>query len=343
MTVPTSPPSMRPEALARQVGTVRRQAGRVGSRAARLGRRVRVRGGWLRILRNAVVGFYNQAGTRMAAALSYYSILVAGPTLLLTLWVGSLLFGEQATREAVAQILSRALPPNAGGANDLASEVVQHSTPTAGLALLVGVFSLFGFTRALTTSLNVTMNAEGREPLHRTALVAPLLLVAVFGLLWGAWALRLAIDVVEVAAGTSDDSIFGYLLEGLVPLLLAAVYFSIILSVVPRVQLTRVEVLLPSALGALLWESARRLFGWLVGSDSSYLRLFGPFGGLLALLGWVYLSSAILVLIGQFAWAFAMERRGRGRLAAELPSEAGLSGRVPPHEADNMVNEASRY
>lgn len=343
MAAPTSPPSIRSDVLAGRVRTVRRHAGRVGSSAARLGRRVRVRGGWLRVLRNAVVGFYNQAGTRMAAALSYYSILVAGPTLLLTLWLGSLLFGEQATREAVAQILSRALPPNAGGANDLASEIVQQSTPAAGLAILAGAFSLFGFTRALTTSLNVTMNAEGREPLHRTALVAPLLVVAVFGLLWGAWALRLAIDVVEVAAGTSADSIFGYLLEGLVPLLLAAVYFSIILSVVPRVQLTRVEVLLPSALGALLWESARRLFGWLVGSDSSYLRLFGPFGGLLALLGWVYLSSAILVLIGQFAWAFAMERRGRGRLAAELPSEAGLSGRVPPHEADNMVNEGSRY
>ena len=308
-----------------------------------MGRRVRVRGGWLRVLRNAVVGFYNQAGTRMAAALSYYSMLVAGPTLLLTLWVGTLLFGEEATREAVAQIVSRALPPNAGGANEVASEVVQHSTPAAGLAILAGIFSLFGFTRALTTSLNVTMNAEGREPLHRTAIVAPLLLVAVFGLLWGAWALRLAIDVVEVAAGTTDDSVFGYLLEGLVPLLLAAVYFSIILSVVPRVQLTRVEVLLPSALGALLWESSRRLFGWLVGSESSYLRLFGPLGGLVALLGWVYVSSAILVLIGQFAWAFSMERRGRGRLAAELPSEAGLSGRVPPHEADNMVNEAAPY
>ena len=329
--------------LSRHVGSVRRHAGRVGSRAARLARRVRVRGGWLRVLRNAVVGFYNQAGTRMAAALSYYSILVAGPTLLLTLWVGTLLFGEEATREAVAQIVNRALPPNAAGANEVASEVVQHSTPAAGLAILAGVGSLFGFTRALTTSLNVTMNAEGREPLHRTVIVGPLLLMAVFGLLWGAWALRLAIQVVEVATGSSGDSIFGQLLEGLVPLLLAAVYFSIILALVPRVQLTRAEVLIPSVVGALLWESARRLFSWLVGSDSSYLRLFGPVGGLVALLVWVYVSSAILVLMGQFAWAFAMERRGRGRLAAELPSEAGLSGRVPPHAADNMVNEAAPY
>ncbi|MDP8921865.1 MAG: YihY/virulence factor BrkB family protein [Chloroflexota bacterium] len=312
-------------------------------RASKLGRRVRVHGGWLRVLRNTVVGFHNQAGTRMAAALSYYSIFVAGPTLILTLWLGTLLFGEEATREAVARLLSRALPPNAGAANAVASEVVRRSTPTASLAILVGMVSLFGFTRALTTSLNVTMNAEGREPLHRTIVVAPLLLAAVAGLLWGAWALEIAIDVVEVATGTGDDSLLGHLLGGFVPLALAAVYFAMILSVVPRVQLSRTEVLVPAAVGAVLWEAARQVFGWLVGTESIYLEVFGPLGGVVALLGWVYLSSAILVLIGQFTWAFAMERRGRGRLAAELPREAGLSGRIQPLEADNVVNEASHH
>ena len=311
----------------------------MGSHARRVGRRVRVRGGWLRVLRNTVFGFVNQAGMRMAAALSYYSIFVAGPTLLLTLWLGSLLFGEATTRDAVAQIFDRALPPNAGAANAVANEVLRRSTPTAGLAVLVGIGALFGFTRALTTSLNVTMNAEGREPLHRTIVVAPLLLLAVLGLLWGAWSLELAIDVFALATGVAEDSLLGRLLGGLVPLALAGVYFAIILSVVPRVQLSRLEVLLPAGLGALLWEASRQAFGWLVGAESFYLQVFGPLGGVVALLGWVYVSSAILVLIGQFAWAFAMERRGRGRLAAELPREAGLSGRIQPRDADTMVSE----
>jgi len=59
-----------------------------------------------------------------------------------------------------------------------------------------------------------------------------------------------------------------------------------------------------------------------------------------ALLSWIYLSSAILVLTGQFSWAFAMERRGRGRLAREAPREAGLAQSTDRFQRDNVVNEA---
>lgn len=96
---------------------------------------------------------------------------------------------------------------------------------------------------------------------------------------------------------------------------------------------------MPALLGALLWEGARHVFGWLVGADNVYLRVFGPLGGVVALLGWVYLSSGILVLTGQFAWAHAMERRGRGQLAFDAPRQAGLDGWMHPFVGDNAVNE----
>jgi hypothetical protein len=60
-----------------------------------------------------------------------------------------------------------------------------------------------------------------------------------------------------------------------------------------------------------------------------------------ALLGWIYVSSVILVLTGQFAWAFAMERRGRGQLARRSPRQAGLERLTAPLEQDNAVNEAN--
>ena len=71
------------------------------------------RAGWARVLRNTVVGFVKQAGTRMAAALSYYALLAAGPMLVLTIALGGLLLGEEATREIVATTLPRLLPPSA--------------------------------------------------------------------------------------------------------------------------------------------------------------------------------------------------------------------------------------
>jgi membrane protein len=298
-------------------------------------------GGWVRILRNTLVAYVEQAGSRMAAALSYYSIFVGGPVLLLTLVLGSALFGEEATREAVTQVLQRMLPQGSAEAAEVAQQMVRTSTPTASLALVVGIFSLLGFTRALATSINVTLNTEGTEPFRRTFVVGPVLLLAVFGLLWGAWALRFLIEVVEAGTGMAASRMADFLLGAVAPLLLAIVYFAIILTVIPRVQLSRSEVMVPAVLGAVLWEAARHLFGWLVESGSTYLRVFGPLGGVVALLGWVYVSSAILVLTGQLAWAYSMERRGRGRSAAFAPKEAGLAGWRRPFHGDNAVNEDS--
>jgi membrane protein len=300
---------------------------------------VRRRGGWARVLRNTVVGYVEQAGSRMAAALSYYSIFVGGPMLLFTLVLGTAIFGEQATREAVTELVERVLPPGGGEASEVAQRMVRTSTPTASLALVAGLFSLLGFTRALATSVNVTLNLEGTETLRRTILVGPLLVVAVLGLLWGAWAFRILVEVLQASTGFATSALAEFLLGGVLPLLLAIVYFGIILTVVPRVQLSKSEVLLPAALGALLWETTRHVFGWLVKSGSGYLQVFGPLGGIVALLAWVYLSCAILVLVGQFTWAYAMERRGRGRSASYAPREASLQGWRRPFHGDNAVNE----
>jgi thiamine monophosphate kinase len=37
-------------------------------------------------------------------------------------------------------------------------------------------------------------------------------------------------------------------------------------------------ILAGAVIGAVLWESARNAFGWLIGTDNFYLRLFGPLG-----------------------------------------------------------------
>lgn len=300
------------------------------------------RGGWARVVRNTLVGFFTQAGTRMAAALSYYALVAAGPILVLTIGLGSLLLGEEVIREMVAVALPRLLPPSAGSATALAEEVVRTSAPATGLAALTGLLALAGFTRALAASLNVTLNEAGSEPIRRTVRIVPLLYLAVLGLLWGSWMLELLARPLSAAASESLLPRPGLLLGSVAPFLLALLHFSIILTIVPRARLTAVEVLVPAAVGAALWEGARHLFGWLVGTDSFYLHVFGPIGGVVALLGWIYLSSVVLVLTGQLAWAFAMERRGRGALARRAPRRAGLEGWADPFERDNAVNEAQR-
>jgi membrane protein len=308
--------------------------------ALRVERRLFGRAGWARVLRNTVVGFVKQAGTRMAAALSYYALLAAGPMLLLTIALGSVLLGDEETRAIIAATLPRLLPPSAAIATSLAEGAVQQSHPATGLAIVTGLISVVGFTRALATSLNVMMNEVGSEPIQRTVRLVPLLYLAVLGLIWGSWFFELLARLAESSLLESVIPRPGLILGGIAPFCLAIVHFTIILAVVPRARLAPIEIVVPALAGAVLWELARNAFGWLIGSDSVYLRLFGPLGGVIALLGWIYLSSAILVLTGQFAWAFAMERRGRGLLARRAPRQAGLERYTDPFKQDNAVNEA---
>jgi membrane protein len=288
-----------------------------------------------------VVGFVKQAGGRMAAALSFYLVVLGGPMLVLTLAVGSALFGEEPTKEAVAQFLQGLLPPSAGGGPELAQDTIRASKPTASLALLVGIAAFFGFTRALTTSLNVTLRAEGTEPATRSFLVGPIFLVAALGLIWVGWAFKLVLQTAQLGAESSSVWALDVLMLALAPFALVALLLMIILAVIPRVRLAASEIILPALLGAALWETARHLFSWLIGGDNLYLQMFGPLGGIMALFGWLYLSAAGLVLTGQFAWAYAMERRGEGHLAQEAPRAEGPDGKVEPFEPEHMVNEST--
>lgn len=312
----------------------------MAGRVRRLDRRLFGRAGWARVLRNTAVGFVIQAGTRMAAALSYYALLAAGPLVVLTIALGGLVLGDAVMHDVATVALGRLLPPSAELPAAIAEQLVRSSRPVAGLALVTGIVSLVGFTRALASSLNVMLNEFGGEPIRRTARMAPLLYVAVVGLIWGSWLFEGLARLAEASLLATVLPRPGLLLGSVAPLLLAISHFIIVLTLVPRTRLSLVEVLVPAVLGGLCWEGARIAFGWLVGTDSFYLTLFGPLGGVVALLGWIYVSSVILVLTGQFAWAFAMERRGRGSLARRAPREAGLERHARPLEQDNAVNEA---
>ena len=297
--------------------------------------------GWPRIIRNASIGFIIQAGTRMAAALSYYALFVAGPTLVLTIALGSSFFGEGETRQIVAQALRRLLPPSAAAASTLAEQAVQTSAPATTLALVDRLLRTDRLYAGAHDQSERDVQSGWLQPIRRTVWIAPVLYVTIVGLLWGSWLLTLLARFVQEAAPGGPLPHADMLVRTVAPLLLAWVHLSIILRIVPRAKLRTIEILVPAAIGAVFWEGARHLFGWMIGTDSFYIHLFGSLGGVVALLGWIYLSSAILVLTGQIAWAFAMERRGRGDLARKSPREAGLDRSVDPFGRDNAVNEAS--
>jgi membrane protein len=61
---------------------------------------------------------------------------------------------------------------------------------------------------------------------------------------------------------------------------------------------------------SLVWELAKHLFGWYVVHLAGYSIFYGSFSTLIMFVFWVYYSSTILVVGGEFAYFLEEDRQG---------------------------------
>jgi len=66
------------------------------------------------LVKRTVKGFYKVHAPTMAAAISFYALMTIAPFAVLTLWVGSLLFGQASTRGTIVHSLNQLLGTSLG-------------------------------------------------------------------------------------------------------------------------------------------------------------------------------------------------------------------------------------
>src|SRR5581483_12330791 len=120
-----------------------------------------------RLLCDAAVDWWNDGAPRLAAALSFYTVLSISPLLMVVLAVAGFVFGEEAARRALVEQLQEQVGPEA--AAYLQSLLQVATRPTGGtLATVLGVGTLLvgatgGFVQ-LQDALNAIWNAPaGRK------------------------------------------------------------------------------------------------------------------------------------------------------------------------------------
>jgi uncharacterized BrkB/YihY/UPF0761 family membrane protein len=79
----------------------------------------------------------------------------------------------------------------------------------------------------------------------------------------------------------------------------------------PRRQIDLVDVWPAALTTAILWELTRRLMAFYL-AQTNMISGYGPIGAAMALLFWVYVSSIIILLGAEIAYAVAKERRHFG-------------------------------
>jgi membrane protein len=275
-------------------------------------------------LKQTVSSWLGHEGPRLAAALSFYSLLSLAPLVILSIAMASLAFGRSAAQDAVINEVRDLM--GAAGARTVQTVIEYGKTPHAGgvasaigiVILLLGASSVFG---ELQSALNKIWDAKrptdaGIVSLIRSRLVS-FALVLGFGFL-------LLVSLVFSAVLTAFGRFFSTHLSlpsGLLTASNAAVSFvgiflliCLILRYVPDVTLRWQDVWEGALTTTVLFIGGKALLGVYLGK-AAIGSAYGAAGSLIVVIIWVYYSAMILYFGAEFT-------RVRARGGSPLKSAA---------------------
>lgn len=270
---------------------------------------------------------------RLGASLSYYTLFSLFPLILVVLAIIRLLLvNSDAARDAILAGLSSVT----GGFRDefvATLEAAMQSRRTSGIigtaTLLLGASWVLG---ELVSAFNIIWDVE--PPAHggpgewlRSSLFTVALLLALAFLLLVSMLVSAGLTALtQFTSSMPGGRIIGMVVQWVITVGVLTCVFALLFKYLPRTHVAWNDVWLGGALTAVSWSILQYAISFYI-TLSSY-KNYGAVGSILALVAWVYLSSQVLFLGGEFTSVYARHygsRAGRGPL-----TESPVGGAAAP-------------
>ncbi|MFB6120107.1 MAG: YihY/virulence factor BrkB family protein [Halobacteriaceae archaeon] len=248
--------------------------------------------------------------TFLAAAVAYYAFVSLVPLFLVSLAVGSALFGDELATYAV-ETAGGALAPSG---EQLLRDAILNADGRTGVGIVSVVVLAWGglrLFRGLDAAFSQVYGVEAHKSLGRQLLDAATVLSAI----------GLAAVAAVVVGGVAPA--MHYLPDVLSPLPLVAaltVAFFPMFYVFPDVDVDAREVLPGTVFAAVGWTALTATFG-LYASNVGGFALYGVLGAALLLVTWLYLASIIIILGGVLNAVLAGRTDADGETETETDAE----------------------
>lgn len=269
------------------------------------------------LVKTAIGDFREDRALRLAAALSFYTVLSFAPLLLIVVGLAGFVGVSEAFRQEIDDQLRTLIGP-AGG--ELARVVLEHADePRKGvISIIVGLATiLFGATGVfvqLQEALNTIWEVQRRPGsgfwnLVRKRLLSFAMVLAIGFLLLVSLVLSAAITLVQSKIATEQGWFWQPANTG-VSMIVVTVLFGLMYKILPDAKIAWGDVVIGAVLTGLLMTLGKYAIGLYLG-HSSVGSAYGAAGSLMVLLVWVY-YSAIIVLFGAELTQVYAHHRGRG-------------------------------
>jgi membrane protein len=285
--------------------------------------------------------------SRLAAALSYYTIFSVAPLLIIAVAVAGLVFGREEASRHLADETRDLLGPQ--GAEAIQTMLQNAGKTGAGLlATVVGIGTLLlgasGAFAQLQDALNTIWEVKPKEGrgvrgMLRDRFLSFSLVLAIGFLLLVSLVLSAALAAVgKYLAGVLPvSSALMQALNFALSFAATTFLFALIFKVLPDVRIRWRDVWVGAAVTALLFSIGRFLIGLYLGR-SSVSSAYGAAGSLVVVLVWVYYSAQILLLGAEFTQVYA-SKFGMG-MTPKPNAERLVPLAGGPREADRSGPEA---
>jgi membrane protein len=281
-------------------------------------------------LKQTTISWLDHEGPRLAASLSFYSLLSLAPLVILTIAVASIAFGRSEAEQALIDEVHDLV----GGAGVSTVEMViehgkePHASGVASLIgiiiLLLGASSVFG---ELQSGLNKIWNVKAPDDTGLLSLIESRLIS--FALVLG-FGFLLLVSLLFSAALAAFGKLISTHLSLPTALLVAAnaavsftgifVLIALILRYVPDVRLRWRDIWQGALATAVLFSIGKALLGLYLGK-TAVASAYGAAGSLIVVILWVYYSAMIFYFGAEFTRVRA-NARPLQRPAGAAPSES---------------------
>jgi membrane protein len=303
------------------------------------------------LLKNAAQEWSEDKASRLAAALSYYTIFSLAPLLVIVIAIAGLVFGQEAAQqELLAQIEglvgeegATAIQEMIAGASDTGDSIL---AAVIGFVLLL--FGASGVFAQLQDAMNTMWEVKPKEGRGILAIVKDRILS--FGMVLVIGFLLLVSLVLSAALAALSNFMAGLLpaneiimqvISFAVSFAVISFLFALIFKYLPDAEVAWGDVWLGAIVTALLFTIGKELIGLYLGR-SAVASTYGAAGSLVILLLWVYYSAQILFFGAEFTQVYANRFGSRIRPAegATFVSEEARIKQGIPHKSKEPAQES---
>ena len=252
-------------------------------------------------------------GTRLGAAVAYFTIFSLAPLLVVIIAVAGRVLGEKAVRGDIVGQIAGLVGLNA--AELIQTMIVEAGKPKTGLiATVIGVVTLLLGTTGLFAELQDDLNTIwkiaakpcGIVATIRDRFIAFLMVLGIAFLLLVSLVVSAAVAAIGQALGSDLPAsvIVLQVINFVISLGIGTVLFAIIYKVLPDAEIAWRDVWIGAGVTSFLFTIGQLLIGLYVGYSGA-ASAYGAAGSLVILLLWVFYSAQILFFGAEFTQVYA--------------------------------------